>query len=129
MMKTFPQYRTTAAGNNAFSLFGNKSDCAKNLSYHYSDVKLWSSSSCRKTDPRYKNRPLLETSLFWSKQRYRRVTHLGTMWQISLSHFHLTIVTRLIKILQWDQLHPKISYFYFLYWFFQIFNFIESNLN
>ena len=58
MMKTFPQYRTTAAGNNAFSLFRNESDCAKNLSYHYSYVKLWSSSSCRKILD-------TKTGLFW----------------------------------------------------------------
>ena len=46
--------------------------------------------------------------IFW---HLNWVTHLWTVCQISLIHFQQTIVARLFKILQWDQLHPKISYF------------------
>ena len=55
-------------------------------------------------------------------------TNLGRCARSSF-HFQQLIVAKQLKILQWDQLHPKISYFFFLYWFFQIFNFIESILN
>ena len=47
----------------------------------------------------------------------------------SFFYFQQSIVTKLIEILQWDQLHLKIWYSYFHSWFFQIFNYTISILN